>query len=107
MTTHAKFNIGEIVRHRDHLYRGVIVDVDPDFKGADEIYERAAVADYLRDEPWYHILVDERDEVTYVAEESLETDPDGDPIDHPMLDEFLNAPHEGKEGRYIPRYRFN
>ena len=32
----AKFTIGEIVRHRLYPFRGVVIDVDPEFDNTDE-----------------------------------------------------------------------
>ena len=34
-----KFGIGAIVRHRLYPFRGVVVDVDPEFDNTDEWYE--------------------------------------------------------------------
>ena len=35
----AKFGIGAIVKHRLYPFRGVVVDVDPEFDNTDEWYE--------------------------------------------------------------------
>ena len=35
----AKFGIGMIVRHRVYPFRGVVVDVDPEFDNTEEWYE--------------------------------------------------------------------
>ena len=35
----AKFSIGAIVRHRHYPFRGVIIDVDPEFDNTEEWYE--------------------------------------------------------------------
>ncbi|TXH81880.1 MAG: heat shock protein HspQ, partial [Rhizobium sp.] len=32
----AKFNIGDVVRHRSFPFRGVIFDVDPEFANTEE-----------------------------------------------------------------------
>ena len=36
---HARFSIGDVVRHRMFDFRGVIFDVDPVFANTDEWYE--------------------------------------------------------------------
>ncbi len=36
---HAKFQIGQVVRHRLFPFRGVIFDVDPEFANTEEWYE--------------------------------------------------------------------
>ena len=51
-----------------------------------------------RDQPWYHILVDETSTCTYAASENLVADPSGQPITHPLLHHFFGA---FKEGRYL------
>jgi len=35
-TAFAKFAVGQVVRHRMFDYRGVVFDVDPEFRGSDE-----------------------------------------------------------------------
>lgn len=108
--TAAKYTPGQIVRHTRHEYRGVIVDVDPSFQGADELYEEAVEAaeeeaQAPKDHPWYHVLVDEEDVVTYVAEGHLAVDRDDSPIDHPMLEDFLGERRD--DGSYAPLHTVN
>jgi heat shock protein HspQ len=93
-----KFNIGQLIHHRLFDYRGVIVDVDATFQGAEEWYEAMAKSRPPKDEPWYHVLVDEAQHTTYVAEKNLESDELKDPIDHPLLDHFFS---DFKDGRYL------
>ena len=38
----ARFNVGQVVQHSLFDYVGVIVDVDAEFSGTDEWYERMA-----------------------------------------------------------------
>ena len=54
-----RFAIGELIHHRRFDYRGVIVDVDPEFQGTEEWYEQMAVSRPPKDAPWYHVLVDD------------------------------------------------
>ena len=69
----AKFNIGQIVHHKMFDYRGVIYDVDPVFNGTEEWYQAVAKSRPPKNEPWYHVLVDQASHETYVAEQNLET----------------------------------
>jgi heat shock protein HspQ len=53
-----------------------------------------------RDRPWYHVLIDEFEHRTYVAERNLEPDPNPAPIRHPDVAlhfERLKGDH------YVPR----
>jgi heat shock protein HspQ len=50
-----------------------------------------------KDQPWYHVLVDGAEHMTYVAEKNLEPDHLGTEIKHPLLKIFFN---EFKEGIY-------
>ena len=36
---HAKYSLGQVVRHRSRPFRGVIFDVDPEFANTEEWYE--------------------------------------------------------------------
>lgn len=88
--TKVKFSVGELIHHRLFNYRGVIVDVDQNFRGTDEWYEMVAKSRPPRNKPWYHVLVHESDHSTYVAEQNLETDQFLEPINNPMLEHFFS-----------------
>ena len=85
----AKFSIGQCIYHRLFDYRGVIVDVDPVFSGSDEWYEQVAKSRPPKDEPWYHVLVHDEGNETYVAEQNLSGDDSNEPVNHPLLEEFF------------------
>ena len=91
-----KFGIGQLIHHRRFDYRGVVVDVDPEFQGSDEWYEQMATSRPPRDAPWYHVLVDGAQHSTYVAERNLEADDSGDQIEHPALGQFFDSFHDGR-----------
>jgi len=99
-----KFYIGQVIHHRKFDYRGVIVDVDPEFDGSEEWYELMARSRPPKDAPWYHVLVDGARHATYVAERHLESDDSGEQIDHPALGQFFDG---FENGRYVNRRRFN
>ena len=40
----AKFQIGQVVKHRLYPFRGVIFDVDPEFNNTEEWYEAMAIS---------------------------------------------------------------
>ncbi len=85
---HARFAIGEVVRHRLFEFRGVIFDVDPVFANSEEWYE--AIPEDIRpqrDQPFYHLLAEnaESNYVAYVSQQNLEHDESDEPIDHPAI----------------------
>lgn len=96
--TKTKFAVGELVHHRLFDYRGVIVDVDPDFQSTEEWYETVAKSRPPKDKPWYHVLVHDASHATYVAEKNLESDGDLNPIAHPLVDLIFSR---FENGRYI------
>ena len=100
----AAFAVGMLVVHKRFGYRGVVVDVDPCFQLSDRWYEEVARSRPPRDKPWYHVLVDDADHMTYVAERHLGPDTTGEPIRHPMLVEFFS---EFSGGRYISQQNIN
>lgn len=90
MEKKAEFAIGQIIHHRLFNYRGVIFDVDANFQGSEEWYEKNAKAGAPpKDEPWYHVLIDEDGRVAYVAQRNLEVDASDDPVEHPLLENFF------------------
>lgn len=96
MALQAKFYIGQIIHHSRFNYRGVIVDVDPEFCGTESWYEQVARSRPPKDQPWYRILVDGAEHETYVAERHLEDDADHAPIAHPMVEEYFSGYENGQ-----------
>ncbi len=86
----AKFGVGRLIQHLRFGYRGVIVDVDARFEGTEDWYQTMAQSRPPKDAPWYHVLVDDSDHMTYVAERNLEEDTSGEPIRHPLLEQFFD-----------------
>lgn len=82
----------------------MVVDVDPEFEGTDEWYDKTAKSRPPKDRPWYHVLVHDSDHMTYVAERNLVLDDTDEPIRHPMLDEYLQE-YDGR--RYRTRCAMN
>jgi len=73
----AKFGLGQIVRHRDQAFRGLIVDVDGVYAGpADQ------PGPDQRDQPFYRVLAMGEDTgfLVYAAEGVLERDTDIEPL---------------------------
>lgn len=88
----AKFQIGQVVKHRLFPFRGVIFDVDPEFSNTDEWWE--SIPENMRprkDQPFYHLLAenDESHYVAYVSEQNLQDDTNGGPVDHPQISEIF------------------
>ncbi len=79
-----QFLSGQVVRHRNFGYRGVIVDVDAACQ-ADDAWYRANPNPPEREQPWYHVLVDGSAVTTYAAQSSLEVDDSGLEVHHPLV----------------------
>ncbi|WP_156679743.1 heat shock protein HspQ [Sphingomonas profundi] len=97
---HARFSIGDVVRHRLFEFRGVVFDIDPVFANSDEWYE--AIPEQVRprkDQPFYHLLAENADSnyVAYVSQQNLEHDESDEPVDHPAIAGLFD---EYSEGRY-------
>lgn len=88
------FEIGQVIYHRHYEYRGVVVSVDRRCLADEEWYFNNRTQPE-RDQSWYHVLVDGGRE-TYVAEENLEADTLGSPVDHPMVDRFFPTFTQGR-----------
>ena len=100
----AKFSRGQLIRHKRFGYRGVIVDVDATFQLSEDWYDEVARSRPPKDQPWYHVLVDESETMTYVAQRHLENESSPEPIRHPMLNQFFSS---FRRGRYEPDARVN
>ena len=90
--TSTQFAIGQVVKHRIYDFRGVIVDVDPEFNNTEEWW--LSIPEELRphkDQPYYHLLAE--NETTsyeaYVSEQNLLIDETGEPVNHPQIAEVF------------------
>ena len=84
------FHLGQVIHHRRYDYRGVIIALDARCE-ADEAWYQSNQTQPDREQPWYHVLVDQARHTTYVAQENLEPDPSGGPVEHPMLSRFFKS----------------
>ena len=99
----AKFQIGQVVRHRLYPFRGVVFDIDPVFDNTEEWYEAIpAEVRPRKDQPFYHLFAEneETEYVAYVSEQNLLPDNSGEPVRHPQVSEVFVK--DGKGG-YRPR----
>jgi len=100
----AKFQIGQVVRHRVYPFRGVIFDIDPSFSNTEEWYR--SIPQEVRpakDQPFYHLLAENADSeyIAYVSEQNLVPDVSDEPLRHPQVSERCEDLRD-----VIFRYRF-
>jgi heat shock protein HspQ len=98
----AKFQIGQIVRHRIYPFRGVIFDIDPEFANTDEWYESIPEDRRPRkDQPFYHLFAEnaESEYIAYVSEQNLLPDESGEPVRHPQVAEVFEKDETGSYRR--------
>jgi heat shock protein HspQ len=105
--TQAKYNLGQVVRHKKHPFRGVVFDIDAEFSNSEEWYD--AIPEGARPrkgQPFYHLLAenDHTYYVAYVSEQNLIPDDTGEPVDHPDVGDLFG---EFSEGRYPLEYQLN
>ena len=95
------FNIGDVVKHRLYQFRGVIVDIDPEFANSEEWYQ--SIPEDRRpkkDQPCYHLLAENSETFysAYVSQQNLLPDSESGPIHHPDIDNLFS---DVSNGRYI------
>jgi heat shock protein HspQ len=98
----AKFQIGQVVRHRVYAFRGVVFDIDPVFANTEEWYSSIpAEVRPRKDQPFYHLFAenDQTEYIAYVSEQNLLPDTSGEPVRHPQVAEAFVR--DGKN--YRPR----
>ena len=96
---HARFNVGDVLRHRLFDFRGVVFDIDPVFANTDEWYD--AIPEDVRprkDQPFYHLLAEnaESSYVAYVSQQNLVTDDSDEPVDHPAIRGLFDTTDDGR-----------
>ena len=91
--------IGDVVRHRLYPFRGVIVDVDPEFDNTEEWY--AAIPEDIRPEreqPFYYLLAENSETYysAYVSQQNLLSDIENGPVNHPDIEDVFDGFEEGR-----------
>jgi len=97
-TRQAKYQIGQVLRHRLFDFRGVVFDVDPVFANTDEWYE--SIPEEVRpakDQPYYHLFAEnERTHyVAYVSEQNLLPDDEATQVAHPDIAKMFERTETG------------
>jgi heat shock protein HspQ len=103
----AKYNLGQIVRHRKHPFRGVVFDVDPEFANTEEWYESIPEDSRpAKEQPFYHLLAenDHSFYVAYVSEQNLVADYSGEPVEHPDITDMFGP---FQDGQYSLHFQLN
>jgi heat shock protein HspQ len=88
----ARFAIGDVVRHREFDFRGVIFDIDPVFANSEEWYESIPQEKQPdRNQPYYHLFAesDEESYIAYVSQQNLTGDMEAGPVEHPALPQLF------------------
>lgn len=92
--TEPRFEPGQLVVHRRYGYRGVVVAFDNTCEAEDNWY-MANQTQPSREQPWYHVLVHESEQITYAAQTSLQADDSDQQISHPLVEHFFSAFNDG------------
>jgi len=93
------FNIGDIVKHRIYPFRGVIIDVDPEFSNTEEWYQSIpAEIRPSRNQPYYHLMAENTETfyTAYVSQQNLVKDGENGPLEHPDIEEMFSGIDKGK-----------
>lgn len=93
----AKFGLGQIVRHREAAFRGVVIDVDPVFAG-----KPGETGEISPLQPFYQVLAlgEEGGFVAYAPEDALEHDPELASVAREAETRWFTV---DREGRYAPK----
>ncbi len=96
----AKYQIGQIVRHRVYPFRGIVFDVDSEFSGTEEWLQ--SIPEKIRpqrQQPFYHLLAEaehiDESYIAYVSEQNLMRDDSGKPVNHPDAPRLFLKQHDG------------
>jgi len=89
----AKFGLGQIVRHNDGAFRGMVIDIDASFAG-----RPGDTGQISPDQPFYQVLAigPEGGFIAYAAEGSLERDPEPSDLTPEAEDRRLTSDSKGR-----------
>lgn len=87
----AKFNLGEVVLHKQQGYRALVIDIDPVFQPSGRYNPQTSIRAFAHQHPWYRLLVDNSRQTTYVEESQLMLDPNASSqsFENPQKIEYL------------------
>jgi heat shock protein HspQ len=100
----AKYQIGQVVKHRLYSFRGVVFDIDPVFDNTEEWWQSIPVEVRPdKDQPFYHLFAEnsESEYIAYVSEQNLLPDTSDTPVRHPQVAEVFDRDDNGV---YKPRH---
>jgi len=117
-STFPKYDIGMVMEHKKHGYRGVVLAFDRECKAAQDWIDAYSIGSLPRGtaQPFYTVLVDARDrgpspQVTYVAEDNVRVSQQLEPVLHPVVDRMFEgcarrepAPHYPASVEFDLRY---
>ena len=94
----AKFALGQVVKHRQFPFRGVIFDIDAEFSNTEDWW--LSIPEDVRpkkEQPYYSLLAENDSSyyVAYVSEQNLVLDESGQPVGHPGVDEMFGNLENG------------
>ena len=93
----AKYNIGDIVIHKNQRYRAVIIDIDPVFQASKVYNPLVNKYRFATDNLWYRLLVNNSCQETYVKESLLKIDLSNSVVNNPDIKNHLQF----ENGEYI------
>src|ERR1041384_8276224 len=99
----AKYQIGQVVRHRVYPFGGVVFDIDPVFNNTEEwLQSIPAEIRPHKDQPFYHLFAEnaETEYIAYVSQQNLLAATSGKPVRHPDVAAVF-VPQDS--GDYRPR----
>jgi len=95
---HARFGIGQVIRHRTYGIRGMVFDIDAQYART-EFTEATLLVEQpeLLDEPFYYLFADHEQTpfVAYVPEHNLVPDSSDEPIAHPLVEAMFERDDSG------------
>ena len=84
------FKRGAVVKHKQDDFTAVITDYDMYFINDEEIYKKDKTQ-AAKDKPWYYVLINKTNAISYISQENLELLENPDTIEHPLTDFFFDG----------------
>jgi len=91
-----RFRKGQILKHREENYYGLVVDFDMYFLSNADL-DITKFDKSFENKPWYYVLVHNTDLMLYVPEDLMTETEDDFIITHPLVDVFFDK----KNGHYV------
>jgi|GEM_PF-5319469 len=101
LNNQSKFNIGDVVEHKEKIFRGIIYDID--FQPSTSSQSSTAETIIKNNGPFYHIIAETEDlfYIAYASEKNLMPNTNPEPLKNPNIKKVFHTEDALDKASYL------